>query len=140
MKSKFEGFFKSEFFFHFRRNVPAIIGFIIVVIALFIAVFGRQLAPQNPYDMTAIELSDAYIPPVWEEGGVMKYPLGTDNQGRCMLSAIIYGSVSSITIGILGMLFSCTIGTFLGLCAGYYGGRVDSIIMRIADVQLSFPS
>lgn len=101
---------------------------------------GRFLAPQNPYDLTQINLSDSYLPPFWLDGGKMSFLLGTDEQGRDILSAIIYGSASSIMIGLVGMAASCCIGTTLGLIAGYFGGKVDAVIMRIADIQLSFPS
>ena len=133
-------FLKSEFFYNYRHNPSAIIGSILVLIAILVAVFGKFIAPQNPYDLSSINLADAYLPPAWSEGGDMRFPLGTDDQGRCVFSAIIYGSVSSLTIGVIGMIASCIIGTTLGLVAGYYGGKIDSIIMRIADVQLSFPS
>lgn len=133
-------FLKSEFFFNYRHNLSAIIGSILVLIAILVAVFGKSIAPQNPYDLASINLADAYLPPAWSDGGDMRFLLGTDNQGRCIFSAIIYGSVSSITIGLIGMIASCIIGTALGLISGYFGGKIDSFIMRIADVQLSFPS
>lgn len=137
--SLFSQFLKSEFFYNYRHNVPAVIGSVLVLIAVLVAVFGKFLAPQNPYDLTQISLLDAYLPPSWA-GGDPRFFLGTDDQGRCILSAIIYGSVSSLTIGLLGTIFSCAIGTALGLAAGYFGGKVDAVIMRIADIQLSFPS
>ena len=135
-----KNFLKSEFFYHYKHNIPAIIGSILVVVAILVAVFGRFLAPQNPYDLTAISLADSYLPPVWLDGGKAGFFLGSDEQGRDILSAIIYGSASSIMIGLVGMICSCAIGTTLGLLAGYFGGKVDAVIMRIADVQLSFPS
>lgn len=135
-----KSFLASEFFFHYKHNVPAIIGSILVLIAVLVAVFGRFFAPQNPYDLTQINLIDSYLPPSWLEGGKAGYLLGTDAQGRDILSAIIYGSASSIMIGLVGMAASCLIGTTLGLIAGYYGGKADAVIMRIADIQLSFPS
>ena len=135
-----KSFLKSEFFYHYKHNIPAIIGSILVVVAILVAVFGRFIAPQNPYDLTAISLADSYLPPVWLDGGKAGFLLGSDEQGRDILSAIIYGSASSIMIGLVGMICSCAIGTTLGLLAGYFGGKVDAVIMRIADVQLSFPS
>ena len=138
--SLWKTFLDSEFFFNYRHNYSAIAGSILVLIAIFIAVFGKFLAPQNPYDLSQINLADAYLPPAWLSGGDSRFLLGTDDQGRCILSAIIYGSVSSLTIGLVGMMASCLIGTTLGLISGYYGGKIDSIIMRIADIQLSFPS
>lgn len=135
-----KSFFKSKLFFHYRHNLSAIIGSVLVFAAILIAVFGRYAAPQNPYDLSQLNLMDAYLPPFWVEGGVAQYPLGTDAQGRCVLSAIIYGSASSLIIGVIGTITSCVIGTFLGLIAGYYGKRWETVIMRIADIQLSFPS
>lgn len=133
-------FIKSEFFYHYKNNLPAIIGSILVLFAILTAVAGRFLAPQNPYDLTQISLMDSYLPPAWLDGGKLSFLLGTDEQGRDILSAIIYGSASSIMIGLVGMAASCCIGTTLGLIAGYFGGKVDAVIMRIADIQLSFPS
>ncbi|OUQ19731.1 ABC transporter permease [Lachnoclostridium sp. An14] len=138
--SGWEQFLKSEFFYHYKKNVPAIIGSILVAIAIFIVVFGRFFAPQNPYDLTQIDLADSYLPPIWQDGGKAGFLLGTDAQGRDIFSAIIYGSASSMMIGLVGAMASCLIGTTLGLIAGYYGGKVDAFIMRVADVQLSFPS
>ncbi|MCC8086542.1 MAG: ABC transporter permease, partial [Clostridium sp.] len=125
-----KSFLSSEFFFHYKHNIPAIIGSILVLIAILTAVVGRFLAPQNPYDLTQINLSDSYLPPFWLDGGKMSFLLGTDEQGRDILSAIIYGSASSIMIGLVGMAASCCIGTTLGLIAGYFGGKVDAVIMR----------
>ena len=135
-----KNFFKSKLFYHYKHNISAIIGSILVLLAILIALFGRYIAPQNPYDLTQLDLMNGYLPPAWLEGGMAEFPLGTDAQGRCVLSAIIYGSASSLVIGVVGTLFSCVIGTTLGLIAGYFSGRWDSLIMRIADVQLSFPS
>jgi peptide/nickel transport system permease protein len=138
--SSWKTFLESELFFNYKHNPSAIIGSILVLVAILVAVFGKFIAPQNPYDLTAINLADSYLPPSWLSGGDPRFLLGTDDQGRCILSAIIYGSVSSLTIGIVGMMASCLIGTTLGLISGYFGGKIDSLIMRIADVQLSFPS
>ena len=87
-----KSFLKSEFFYHYKHNIPAIIGSILVVVAILVAVFGRFLAPQNPYDLTAISLADSYLPPVWLDGGKAGFFLGSDEQGRDILSAIIYGT------------------------------------------------
>lgn len=138
--SSWKVFLESEFFFNYRHNLSAIIGSILVLVAILVAVFGKFIAPQNPYDLVSINLADAYLPPSWLVGGDARFLLGTDDQGRCILSAIIYGSVSSLTIGLIGMMASCIIGTTLGLISGYVGGKTDSFIMRIADIQLSFPS
>ena len=135
-----KSFLKSEFFYHYKHNIPAIIGSILVVVAILVAVFGRFIAPQNPYDLTAISLADSYLPPVWLDGGKAGFLLGSDEQGRDILSAIIYGSASSIMIGLVGMICSCAIGTTLGLLAGYFGGKVDMVMQRITEILSSLPT
>lgn len=134
------GFFSSEFFFHYRRNLPAVFGSVLLVFFALLATFGPLLVAQDPYDVSQLELMDSFKPPAWLEGGDARYLLGTDGQGRDVLASIVYGARISAFIGLAAMIFSCGIGTALGLISGYYGGIVDSIIMRIADIQLSFPS
>lgn len=132
-------FLRSEFFFNYRHNISAMIGTVIVVLILLIAVFGPLFAPQNPYDVAGLSLTDSYKPPAWLEGGDSRFLLGTDSQGRDMLSLLIYGSRISLFIGVVGTLLACTVGITLGLIAGYFGGKVDAVIMRLADILLSFP-
>ncbi len=138
--SPWQAWLKSEFFFHYRRSPSAVIGSILVTLVLLIALVGPFFTVQDPYDLTVIQLGDAYKPPLWMEGGDPKFLLGTDQQGRDMLSAIVYGSRISLTIGIVGTILASSLGITLGLLAGYYGGKIDSVIMRIADIQLSFPT
>ena len=107
---------------------------------ILIAVFGPAFTVQNPYSMAELDLADAYKPPFWMEGSDMKFLLGTDQQGRDMVSAIVYGSRVSLIIGLVGTLLASVIGIALGLVSGYFGGRIDAVIMRVADVQLSFPT
>lgn len=133
-------FLQSEFFYNYKRSATAIIGSIIVVSVILIAILGPLFTIQNPYDMSSIELGNAYKPPAWIEGGETRFLLGTDQQGRDILSAIVYGSRVSLIIGIVGTLLTSIIGISLGLISGYFGGKVDMIIMRIADVILSFPT
>jgi peptide/nickel transport system permease protein len=133
-------FLSSEFVFNYRRNLPAILGSALLVVFALMVVLGPLLVLQDPYDMSQLELMDSFKPPVWLEGGDIRYLLGTDGQGRDVLASIVYGARISAFIGITAMALSCTIGTTLGLLSGYYGGTVDSVIMRIADIQLSFPS
>ena len=135
-----ERFLKSEFFFNYKRNIPAILGTIIIVVFILMTTIGPFVVTQNPYNLREISLMDAYKAPAWSEGGEWRFPLGTDAQGRDILSSIVYGSRISLFIGLTGMIFSAVIGTVLGLAAGYYGGKIDAIIMRIADIQLSFPA
>ena len=112
----------------------------IILFFIFIVALGPSLVRQNPYDIASLQLMDAYKPPVWLPGGDPNYLLGTDGQGRDVLASIVYGTRISLFIGLAAMLCSSLIGATLGLVAGYYGGRLDGVIMRIADVQLSFPS
>ncbi len=94
---------------------------------------------QNPFDPAQLELLNSRIPPLWSSEGQAPFLLGTDEQGRDVLSAILYGLRISLTVGVLGVLFAGALGIGLGLIAGYFGGAVDSLIMRVADVQLTFP-
>jgi peptide/nickel transport system permease protein len=104
------------------------------------AILAGVLSPQDPFDPAQLELLNSRIPPLWQEGGQAPFLFGTDQQGRDMLSAILYGLRISLVVGILGVAFSATLGIALGLIAGYFGGMLDTIIMRIADVQLTFPA
>ena len=133
-------FWASEFFHNFRRNASAIAGSLILVFFVVIVVAGPLMVAQDPYDIGSLNLLDSYKPPMWLAGGEPAFPLGTDGQGRDVLASIFYGTRVSVLIGVTAMALSCLIGTTLGLLAGFYGGRLDSVIMRIADVQLSFPS
>ena len=130
----------SEFLHNYRRNLPAMFGSALLVIFVLMALFGPLIVGQNPYDVSQLELLDSFKPPAWLEGGENRYILGTDGQGRDVLALIVYGARISAFIGMTAMAFSCLIGTALGLLSGYFGGTLDSIIMRIADIQLSFPS
>jgi peptide/nickel transport system permease protein len=112
-----------------------------VVVALVGAAFLAPLiAPHDPYDLRSLSLLDANLPPAWVEGGDARYLLGTDDQGRDILSAILYGTRASLLIGVASVLLATLLGVTLGLLAGYAGGRLDSAIMRVADVQLTFPA
>jgi peptide/nickel transport system permease protein len=104
------------------------------------AVFAGWVAPHNPFDLRTLNLLDAFTPPAWSEKGNPAYLLGTDDQGRDVLSAIMYGSRVSLMVGFLAVVLSMAIGIAAGLVSGYVGGKVDAFIMRVADVQLSFPA
>ena len=112
----------------------------IAVVMIVTALLAPWIAPYNPYDPSTVNLIDAHNPPAWSKGGDRRYLLGTDDQGRDVLSTILYGTRSSILIGICSVFLALSMGVTLGLLAGYFGGRLDSIIMRIADVQLTFPA
>ena len=136
--SAWRRFLKSYLFFSFRQDRIAILSFI-VLCAFFMASFSAsQLAPFDPYDPIQIDIMDSEIPPVWMEEGDLRFLLGTDAQGRDLLSAILYGSRISITIGIFAVLLQAFLGITIGLVSGYFGGRIDNFLMRLADIQLSF--
>src|SRR5690606_40443627 len=97
------------------------------------------IAPHSPSDLASLNTMHANTPPAWNPDGNAAFLLGTDDQGRDILSAILYGSRVSLFVGFASVVFSMVLGVSLGLISGYVGGRVDSVIMRIADVQLSFP-
>ena len=118
----------------------AVVSAIVLAVCVVAAVFAPWLAPTNPYDLTTLNLLDALAPPVWQTGGKTGYWLGTDDQGRDVLSTIMFGARVSLMVGIASVALAVAVGVSLGLVAGYVGGRTDAVIMRIADVQLSFPA
>ena len=124
----------------FRRSPVTIVAAILTVLCVGAALLAPWLAPQDPFNMAALNLNDAFMPPAWDERGVGHYPLGTDNQGRDILSTVMHGARISLGVGLASVLFSLVFGVSAGLLAGYFGGRLDAVIMRIADVQLSFPA
>lgn len=125
--------------YSFTSSPTAMVAAAIAAVCLFCAVFAGWVAPHNPFDLAALELSDARLPPVWQQGGVSKYLLGTDDQGRDILSALFYGARISLVVGIASVVLSVLIGVTLGLLAGFTGGWVDTLLMRLCDVMLSFP-
>lgn len=133
-------FLDSDLWWSFRRS-PVAVGATVVALVMIIGSFGAPiLAPHQPFDLATISLNDALLPPAWDETGQVKYLLGTDDQGRDVLSTILYGSRVSLLVGIASVIFAMVLGVALGLISGYMGGRLDAFIMRVADVQLSFPA
>ena len=124
----------------FRTSPTAIAAAAIAFVCVFCAVFANWVAPHNPLDLTTLELSDARLPPAWMETGSAKYLLGTDDQGRDILSALMYGARISLVVGIVSVLISVVVGVLLGLIAGFKGGWIDAFLMRLCDVMLSFPA
>jgi peptide/nickel transport system permease protein len=123
------------------RHTPVAIVATALLLVLLIAAFGADaLAPHNPFDLATINLIDALKPPVWHAEGTSEYLLGTDSQGRDLLSALMYGMRVSLLIGLAAVVGAMFLGIVLGLISGYAGGRIDALIMRIADIQLSFPA
>ncbi len=130
----------SDVFYSFRRSRLTMVAAAVTILFFLLAIFAPLLSVQNPFDPAQLQLINSRIAPLWTADGQSPYLLGTDEQGRDVLSAILYGLRLSLTVGVLGMLFSGVLGILLGLVAGYVGGAVDGLIMRIADVQLTFPA
>ncbi len=124
----------------FRRSPVTLIAALLTLICVGGAVFAPWLAPHNPFDLASLNLNNAFSPPAWTEKGRQIYLLGTDDQGRDVLSTIMYGARISLGVGVAAVLFSMLLGVSLGLVSGYVGGRLDAFIMRIADIQISFPA
>jgi len=124
----------------FRHSPVAVVSAAVFAVCVVAAVFAPWLAPTNPYDLTTLNLLDALAPPAWQTGGKAGYWLGTDDQGRDVLSTIMFGARVSLMVGLASVALAVVAGVALGLVAGYVGGRTDAVIMRIADVQLSFPA
>ena len=133
-------FFEGDFWHSFRHSPVAISSAAVALLCIFCAVFAGWIAPHNPTDLATLELGDSMLPPSWMAGGTAKYLLGTDEQGRDVLSALMYGAQISLFVAAASVLLSLVIGVSLGLISGYAGGRLDALIMRICDVMLSFPS
>lgn len=126
---------------HGLRTSPMAVGSAIVCV-LFVAgaLLAPWIAPTNPYDLRTLDLMDSRLPPAWMAGGDPRYLLGTDNQGAGVLSSILFGARVSLLVGFASVLLSMVIGVALGLVSGYYGGHADAVLMRIADIQLTFPA
>jgi peptide/nickel transport system permease protein len=130
----------SDVGYSFRHSPVAIGAAVVAFVLIFSAVFARWVAPHNPFDLATINLMDASLPPAWDAGGNPKFWLGTDDQGRDIFSAVIYGMQISLAIGVASVVLSVVLGVGLGLLSGYVGGRLDAFIMRVCDVMLSFPA
>ena len=113
---------------------------VVALVCVFAALFAGWVSPHDPFNLATLELSDARLPPAWSELGSRKYLLGTDDQGRDILSAVIYGARISLIVGVASVVLSVLVGVALGLVAGYLGGWVDGVLMRMCDVMLSFPA
>jgi peptide/nickel transport system permease protein len=124
----------------FLASRLAVLGLAVFTLVLVVAVFAPWVSPQNPYDLAKLDIMDSKLPPGSVGADGMKYVLGTDDQGRDMLSAIFYGLRISLGVGALSTVLALAIGLTFGLAAAYFGGRVDTVIMRVVDLQLSFPS
>ena len=138
-KSRWQRFLDNDIVYSFFTTPGAIIAASITLVAITAAFAAPLIAPYNPFDPAQISLWDGKLPPAWTDGGSSAYLLGTDNQGRDMLSTILYGGRISILVGIAAVFLGMLLGVTLGVISGYFGGLTDTIIMRIADVQLTIP-
>jgi peptide/nickel transport system permease protein len=130
----------SDLWHHFRSSPVAITASLLVLLFVGLAIFAPWIAPQNPFDPAALDIMEARRPPAWSDGGSWAYPLGTDSQGRDVLSTIIYGLRVSLFVSFAATVFALLVGVSAGLLAGFYRGHLDNLLMRLADVQLSFPA
>ena len=137
--SRWQRFLDNDIDYSFLTTPGAIIAATITLIAITATFAAPLIAPYNPFDPAQISLWDGKLPPAWTDGGSSAYLLGTDNQGRDMLSTILYGGRISILVGIAAVFLGMLLGVTLGVISGYFGGLTDTIIMRIADVQLTIP-
>jgi peptide/nickel transport system permease protein len=140
MKKIFARWLDSDVGHSFRTSPVAITATVVAFICIFCSVFAGWVAPHNPFDLSTLELSDARLPPAWSAQGSSKFLLGTDDQGRDILSALIYGARISLVVGIASVILSMVAGVALGLLAGFRGGWIDTLLMRLCDVMLSFPA
>ncbi len=132
-------FFRGDVWYSFRQSPVAIIAAIMALVCVLGAVFAGVIAPHNPFDLASLELNNARLPPAWMEEGSRRFMLGTDDQGRDILSALMYGARVSLMVGLASVVLSLALGVGLGLLSGFVGGTVDAFIMRVCDVMLSFP-
>ena len=139
-QSALRRFFDSDLWWSFRHTPVAMAASVVALILIVGAVGAPILAPHQPFNLATLSLNDALMPPAWTEDGRAEYLLGTDDQGRDVLSTLLYGSRISLLVGVASVFLAMVLGVTLGLISGYLGGRLDAFIMRVADVQLSFPA
>ncbi|MGJ7510805.1 ABC transporter permease [Variovorax sp. GT1P44] len=123
----------------FRTSPVAMLAAVIAFVCVFCAIFANWVAPHDPFNLASLELGDARLPPAWSAEGTRKFVFGTDDQGRDILSALMYGARISLVVGVVSVLVSMVVGVSLGLAAGFFGGWLDAFLMRLCDVMLSFP-
>ncbi|WP_156875004.1 ABC transporter permease [Sulfitobacter alexandrii] len=138
--SRWQRIRRSEIALSFLASPVTVVAAAVALLMILASIGASVIAPHDPYDMGSIDIFDSMLPPVWEDGGDPRFVLGTDSIGRGILSTILYGSRMSIMIGLVSVALSLSIGVTLGLIAGYKGGLIDSVIMRVAEVQLALPT
>ena len=130
----------SDVAYSFRQSPAAMLAALLALVFVIAAVFAPWVAPHNPFDLATLELANARLPPAWLPDGQTAFLLGTDDQGRDILSALIYGARISLAVGLASVILSVIVGVTLGLLAGFWGGWLDAFLMRLCDVMLSFPA
>ena len=140
MNDSLRRFFDGDIWYSFKQNKLVMIAAVAALLCIFASAFAPFVAPHNPFDLKTLNLLDAFTPPSWTTAGKPAFLLGTDDQGRDVLSTIMYGSRVSLLVGLCAVMLSMLIGVSLGLISGYIGGSLDAFIMRVADIQLSFPA
>jgi peptide/nickel transport system permease protein len=140
LPQRFATFLDSDVIYSFRQSKVTVLAAVVMLAIVLGAVLAPWVAPHDPYDLKSLNLLDAHTPPAWASDGDVRFLLGTDDQGRDVFSTILYGSRLSLAVGVLSVAFAAALGIALGLIAGYVGGSLDALIMRAADVQLTFPA
>jgi peptide/nickel transport system permease protein len=130
----------SDLLYSFRRSPLTVAAAVVTVLLITSALACDWIAPHDPFDLASLNIMDSQNPPAWVSGGSWEYPFGTDDQGRDVLSAVLYGMRVSILVGFAAVMLALAAGVSLGLLAGFAGGWVDTLVMRICDVLLSFPA
>ena len=130
----------SKFWSEFSENKIALISLLIFLLIVFVAIFAPIISPTDPYDLSKVSVMDSRLPPLSENFAGQTFILGSDGAGRDMLSAIFYGLRVSLGVGVMSGIFALIIGTFFGISAAFFGGKYETFIMRVVDIQLSFPS
>ena len=138
-KTRWERLTDNDIMWSFLSSPGAMSAAVVSSIIILACLFAPLIAPFDPFDPAQISLWDGKLPPSWAEGGQSQYVLGTDNQGRDMLSTILYGGRLSILVGLAAICLGMVMGVTLGVIAGYVGGATEAVIMRLADVQLTIP-
>lgn len=138
LQTQWQELLKSDLYYYYRRDKVAIASSLAFLLFALMALFSPLIAPFDPYDLQQLDLMNSELPPIWVVDSDPRFLLGTDDQGRDLWSTILYGMRVSLLIGVCAVLLQSTIGIVIGLVSGYIGGKVDSVLMRIADVQLSF--
>ena len=131
---------RSALWRSFKRHPSAVVAAGVVAVLMLGALLAPVLAPQDPFDPASLELANSLLPPFWSDGGDLRFLLGSDDQGRDLFSALLYGSRISLVVGVAAVAFSAALGVAVGLLAGYAGGWLEAGLMRLADVQLTFPA